>query len=126
MRKKALIFSCGLLLLLTLLAPDAAAQIRRNRRGGTVYGQRVEKAVVLPDSLELARRDSLRQVDSLHREDSIALLSKSSLELPAFSNAADSMISDFSNGRQMIYYYGPTSVKYQDIELTANYLEYDL
>ena len=88
MRKEALIFSCGLLLLLTLFAPDAAAQSRRNRRGGTVYGQRVEKAIVLPDSLELARRDSLRQVDSLHREDSIALLSKSSLELPAFSNAA--------------------------------------
>ena len=126
MRKEALIFSCGLLLLLTLLAPDAAAQIRRNRRNGTVYGQRVEKAVVLPDSVELARRDSLRQVDSLHREDSIALLSKSSLELPAFSNAADSMISDFSNGRQLIYYYGPTSVKYQDVELTANYMEYDL
>ena len=116
-----------MLLLLTFASPDAAAQLRRNRRGtGTVYGARVEKEVVQPDSATLARRDSLRQVDSLHRADSVALLGKSSLEVPAFSNAADSMISDFSGGRRKIYYYGETSVKYQDMELTANYMEYDM
>ena len=106
---------------MTFLAPDAAAQLRRNRRGnGTVYGTRVEKEVVLPDSATLARRDSLAHVDSLHRADSMDLLGKSSLEAPAFTNAADSMISDFSNGNRLIYYYGATTVKYQDIELTAN------
>ncbi|MCR4859242.1 MAG: hypothetical protein K5910_01105 [Bacteroidales bacterium] len=116
-----------MLLLLTFAAPDAAAQLRRNRKAGTVYGSRVEKeAPAPPDSATLARRDSLHKADSLHRLDSIALLGKSSLELPAFSNAADSMISDFSNGRRKIYYYGETSVKYQDMELTANYMEYDL
>ena len=113
--------------MLTFAAPDAAAQLRRNRRGsGTVYGARVEKEVVQPDSAALARRDSLRQVDSLHRRDSVALLGKSSLEVPAFSHAADSMISDFSGGRRKIYYFGETSVKYQDMELTANYMEYDM
>lgn len=126
LKKTALIFCC-LTLLLTLFAPDAAAQLRRNRRGnGTVYGTRVEKEVVLPDSAALARRDSLRQVDSLHRADSVALLGKSSLEVPAFSNAADSMISDFSNGNRLIYYYGATTVKYQDLQLTADYMEYDM
>ena len=130
MRKSAFIFYSLLsLLLLTLTAPDAAAQLRRNRRSGTVYGTRVEKERTVPaapDSAALARRDSLRQVDSLRRADSVALLSKSSLEFPAFSNAADSIISDFSNGRRLIYYYGATSVKYQDMELTANYMEYDM
>lgn len=107
--------------------PEASAQLRRNRRGnGPVYGLRVEKEVVLPDSTELARRDSLRQVDSLHRADSVSLLGKSSLEVPAFSNAADSMISDFSNGRRLVYYYGATTVKYQDMQLTANYMVYDM
>ena len=116
-----------MLLLLTFAAPDAAGQLRRNRRGtGTVYGTRVEKEVVLPDSAELARRDSLHHLDSLHRVDSVALLGKSSLEQPAFSNAADSIISDFSNGQRRIYYYGETSVKYQDMELTANYMDYDM
>ena len=107
--------------------PEASAQLRRNRRGnGPVYGLRVEKEVVQPDSVEMARRDSLRQVDSLHRADSVSLLGKSSLEVPAFSNAADSMISDFSNGRRMVYYYGETTVKYQDMQLTANYMVYDM
>ena len=129
MKKSAYIF-CGLiLLLLTFAAPDAAAQLRRNRRSGTVYGARVEKervTPVQPDSAALALRDSLRHLDSLRRADSVALLSKSSLEFPAFSNAQDSIISDFSNGRRLIYYYGATSVKYQDVELTANYMEYDM
>ena len=104
-----------MLLLLTLAPPEASAQLRRNRRSETVYGTRVEKEVVLPDSTELARRDSLRVVDSLHRADSVSLLGKSSLDVPAFSNAADSMISDFSNGRRLIYYYGATTVQYQDM-----------
>ena len=115
-----------MLLLLTFAPPEASAQLRRNRNAGTVYGTRVEKEVALPDSAELARRDSLRVVDSLRRVDSVSLLGKSSLDRPAFSNAADSMISDFSNGRRIIYYYGATSAKYQDMELTANYMEYDM
>ena len=128
MKKGVLIFYCLVLTLLTLTAPDALAQLRRNRRAGTVYGTRVEKEkrVEIPDSATLAHRDSLRQVDSVRRADSVALLSKSSLEAPAFSNAADSIISDFSGGRRLIYYYGATSVKYQDMELTANYMEYDM
>ncbi len=116
-----------MLLLLTLSAPDGAAQSRRNRRGnGPVYGARIEKQVQLPDSLTLARRDSLHRVDSVRRADSVAMLGKSSLDVPAFSHAQDSMISDFSNGRRRIHYYGSTSVKYQDMELTADYMEYDM
>ena len=126
MRKSIYIFCAWLLLLLTFASPEASAQLRRNRRAETVYGTRVEKEIALPDSVELARRDSLRSVDSLRRADSVALLGKSSLDNPAFSNAADSMISDFSNGRKLIYFYGATTVKYQDMELSANYMEYDM
>lgn len=79
-----------------------------------------------PDSLELARRDSLHIADSLHRIDSIAMLGKSSLERPAFSTARDSIVEDFSNGARRIYFYGDVTVKYQDMELTAEYMDYDM
>ncbi len=72
--------------------------------------------------------DSLRRADSLAaaRKDSLDLLGKSSLEVPAFSTAKDSMITDFSNGQRKIYYYGGATVTYQDMKLTADYMEYDM
>ena len=111
------------------MLPDMQAQNRRPRRGGAegpVYGMRVEKQVAPPDSATLALRDSLHAADSIRRADSVAMLGKSSLERPAFSAARDSIIQDFSNGKRLIYYYGDVSVKYQDMELKAEYMEYDM
>lgn len=83
-----------------------------------------------PDSL---RRDSLRikqlekhLADSTARADSLEMLHKSSLERPAFTEAADSIKEMFKDGHRMVYYYGPTTVKYQDMELTSNYMEFDM
>ena len=80
---------------------------------------------VLSDSL-LAVRDSIARVDSISRVDSLAMLSKSSLEAPAFTTARDSIVEDFSNGNQKIYYYGDVSVSYGNMKLTADFMEYDL
>lgn len=126
MRKLGYIFS--LLLALTVLTTEMQAQNRRAQRRGAepVYGMRVEKKVELPDSATLALRDSLHAADSIRRADSVAMLSKSSLEQPAFSTARDSIVQDFSNGKRLIYYYGDVSVKYQDMELKAEYMEYDM
>ncbi len=77
------------------------------------------------DSLNF-RRDSIARADSLFRSDSLALLSKSSLERPAFSGARDSIVEVFSNGDRLIYYYGDVKVQYQNMELTAEYMEYNL
>lgn len=117
-----------ILLLITLNLCDLDAQSRRPRQraGGQVYGVRVEKEVKAPDSLALARRDSIRQVDSIRRADSVAMLKKSSLEKPAFSTASDSIIEVFTNGQRKAFYYGDVSVKYQDMELKAAYMEYDM
>ena len=87
---------------------------------------RIEKEVKAPDSLALARRDSIRQVDSIRKADSMAMLSKSSLERPAFSTASDSIIEVFTNGQRKVFYYGDVSVKYLDMELKAAYMEYDM
>ena len=112
-----------------LLCTDAQAQTRRRpaRRDTTpAYGMRIEKKVVAPDSATLARRDSIHRADSVHRRDSAAMLQKSSLTAPAFSAATDSIVEDFSNGQRKIYYYGEVTVTYQDMELTAQYMEYDM
>ena len=80
------------------------------------------------DSASVALSDSLRRADSIAtaRRDSLDLLQKSSLEVPAFSTAKDSIITDFSNGQRKIYYYGGATVTYQDMKLTADYIEYDM
>ena len=74
------------------------------------------------DYYELHRADSLKAA----RQDSLDLLSKSSLEAPAFTAARDSIVEDFSNGKRMIYYYGDVSVTYGNMKLSADYMEYDL
>ena len=80
---------------------------------------------VLSDSLR-AVRDSIHRADSIASIDSLRMLKKSSLESPAFTTARDSIIEDFSDGKQMIYYYGDVSVTYGNMKLTADYMEYDL
>lgn len=80
------------------------------------------------DSAWTAQRDSLVRADSLAaaRRDSLDLLNKSSLERPAFTTAKDSIITDFSDGKRTLYYYGGATVSYQNMKLTADYLEYDM
>lgn len=71
----------------------------------------------------VAAADTLAVQDSLMRVDTAR---KGMLDMPAFSTAVDSVIEDFSSGRQMIYYYGEASVTYGDMKLTAEYMEYDV
>ena len=88
----------------------------------------LDSLAVQADSLMAHQRDSLRIVDSLARarKDSLDLLGKSSLERPAFTTAKDSIITDFSDGKRLIYYYGGATVSYQNMKLTADYIEYDM
>lgn len=101
-----------------------AARERQVIAGG--YKPKQQPVKLSPDSLMLARRDSLHRADSLNRVDSLALLAKSSLERPAFSEARDSIIEVFENGQRNIYYYGNVSVKYQDMTLNSERMEYNL
>ena len=98
---------------------------RRNRsRAETVMAAR-DSVPAVSDSLQ-AVMDSTALADSVARMDSIALLNKSSLKLPAFTAARDSIIEDFTDGKRMIYYYGDVKVKYENMELAADYMEYDI
>ncbi len=98
----------------------------RDSIGNALSAQPGSPAVPADSMKTAAAADSLSHADSLLRLDSLNLLRKSSLERPAFSTARDSIVEDFSDGKQMIYYYGDVTVTYGDMKLTADYMEYDL
>ena len=115
-------------LLAVLSVSSVLAQSAGRRPPRQVFSNAVPKTVrqVVLDSAEIARRDSIHVADSLHRVDSAALREKSSLELPAFSEAKDSIVEVFTDGQRMIYYYGDVSVEYMDMKLTAAYMQYNM
>ena len=98
---------------------SSAQLLRRNRNREEPAADTV--AAVIPDSV-IARH----RADSIARRDSLELLGKSSLDRPAFSTAKDSIITEFTGGERKIYYYGGATVTYQDMTLTADYIEYDM
>ena len=138
MRSKNITYLFVTVLLVILSSVALPAQNDRRSRRQARRSARTDTAVSLPDSLSLdslatfqldslaLQKDSLARVDSLHRADSLSLLGKSSLELPAFSGARDSIVEVFTEGKRMVYYYGDVKVTYQNIELTAEYMEYDM
>ena len=96
-------------------------------------GRQADARYVAQDTLRAVVTDTLAAADSLAADgvqaDSLMTADtarKGMLEMPAFSTAVDSVIEDFSSGRQMIYYYGEASVTYGDMKLTAEYMEYDV
>ena len=109
------------ILLAVILGQGLVPAQNRRRNRNRVETPKDTAAVVLPDSV-IARN----RADSLARRDSLDMLEKSSLELPAFSTAKDSIITEFTGGKRKVYYYGGATVTYQDMKLTADYIEYDM
>ena len=111
-------------------------RIRRNRRAAVesmnIVPPPVSDSIPSNDSVPalndsiLFAQDSIARADSIFKKDSLDLLKKSSLDVPAFTTAKDSIVEDFSDGKRLIYYYGDVSVTYGNMKLTADYMEYDL
>ena len=99
---------------------SSAQLLRRNRNRNEEAKDTTAAVTVLPDSV-IARH----RADSIARRDSLDMLDKSSLDRPAFSTAKDSIITEFTGGQRKVYYYGGATVTYQDMKLTADYIEYD-
>jgi lipopolysaccharide assembly outer membrane protein LptD (OstA) len=106
--------------------PESRRARRNAREKSEVQNADFVRAAFDTRDTLIAAHDSLHRADSISAVDSINLLKKSSLEMPAFTAAKDSIVEDFSNGKRMIYYYGDVSVKYGNLQLTADYMEYDL
>lgn len=119
-----------MILLFLLAVPDLLSQDNKpKRKGKATFSQSVafnkDSLPPLSDSLKHIR-DSLHRVDSLFKIDSVALMSQSSIDAPAFSGAKDSIRQVFSNGQKLMYYYGDVKVEYGNITITADYMEYDM
>ena len=126
---KRLVLAAIMLLVLSSFSLSSQEDFRDRRlRRSRAALETVSDSAAVPaisDSLKFVR-DSIHRVDSVKAADSLQMLHKSSLEAPAFTVAKDSIIEDFSDGKQMIYYYGDVSVTYGNMKLTADYMEYDL
>jgi len=117
-----------LLILSTFTVSSQTDRKARRARREAVRTEKTADSIAKPavnDSIR-AVKDSIARADSIQRADSLTLLSKSSLEVPAFTAAKDSIVEDFSNGKRKIYYYGDVTVNYGNMKLTADYMEYDL
>jgi hypothetical protein len=58
--------------------------------------------------------------------DSTGIRRASSLDAPVFSSGRDSTIYDFTGEHRMIYYYGDVAVSYENLEIKAEYMAYDI
>ena len=83
-----------------------------------------DSSKMLQDTL-LANTDSIGTVQDTVAKDSAA--NKSSIQEPIFSGGRDSIVKDFDvDGRKMIYYYGDVKVTYGDLELSSEYMAFDV
>ena len=131
-RRRSWFEKWGLVVVILLILSSFTVSSQDDRRERRLR-RNADNEVVAKDSLAPELTDSMIAAirekaikDSIQRVDSIEMLSKSSLDVPAFTAAKDSIVEDFSNGNQKIYYYGEVSVKYGNMQLTADYMEYDL
>ena len=131
-RNRSWIEKCGLIILTLLIissftvSSQDSRNSRRARRNADTVAAADSASFLEPSDSLVAAMDSIAKVDSLRQADSLALLHKSSLDVPAFTAAKDSIVEDFSNGNQIIYYYGDVSVNYGNMKMTADYMEYNL
>lgn len=116
-------------MLLVLMFAEVSASAQQDRRPRRMRGRNATTAIadttVISDSLR-AVRDSIHRADSIFKADSVALLRKSSLQMPAITGAKDSIVEVFTDGKRVVYYYGDVTATYGDMKLTADYMEFDM
>lgn len=78
----------------------------------------------VPDTLAISRDTVAAGTDTTATD---SLVNKSSLDGPIFSGGRDSIVKDFNvDGRKMIYYYGDVKVTYGAMEISSEYMAFDV
>lgn len=133
-----------ILLIFAISGQSLCAQSGLNR-GGLSRGAVIQRdSLAVADTVKRAAADSIRNVtepvsvadstESVEFSDSLSVFSDTSavvkkkgmLDFPVFSEAADTVIEDFSGPHKMIYYYGDVKVDYGNMSITADYMAYDV
>ena len=84
--------------------------------------QNLDKAVA--DTTKLVQDTLMAATDTTKAD---TLVNNSSIQEPIFSGGKDSIVKDFNvDGRKMIYYYGDVKVTYGDLELSSEYMAFDV
>ena len=84
--------------------------------------QNLNKAVA--DTVKVAQDTLVAAADTTAAD---TLVNNSSIREPIFSGGKDSIVKDFNvDGRKMIYYYGDVKVTYGDLELSSEYMAFDV
>lgn len=100
------------------LNQDSLGNLRIDTTGMRIDSIGIRAGSPGTDSLAVPKDSLLLGQDSL--------VNKSTLDFPVFSTARDSIIEDFSGGKKMMYYYGDVKVTYDNMEITADYMAYDM
>ncbi|MFA5713060.1 MAG: putative LPS assembly protein LptD [Bacteroidales bacterium] len=96
------------------------------RRVPTLQLDSAGRASVDSAEIESIKAADPALADSLGRAGVADTTKKGSLLYPIFSEARDSVVEDFSNGKRVINYYGDVSVKYGSLSIKSAFLSYDL
>lgn len=84
--------------------------------------QNLNQAVA--DTVKVAQDTLVAAADTTTAD---TLVNNSSIQEPIFSGGKDSIVKDFNvDGRKMIYYYGDVKVTYGDLELSSEYMAFDV
>ena len=84
--------------------------------------QNLNQAVA--DTVKVAQDTLVAAADTTTSD---TLVNNSSIQEPIFSGGKDSIVKDFNvDGRKMIYYYGDVKVTYGDLELSSEYMAFDV
>ena len=84
--------------------------------------QNLNQAVA--DTVKVAQDTLVAAADTTAAD---TLVNNSSIQEPIFSGGKDSIVKDFNvDGRKMIYYYGDVKVTYGDLELSSEYMAFDV
>lgn len=109
-----------------LLVHDAYSRnvLQRDTVGNRIKALGEGTLLAGSDSLSIQKDSATFAIDSVKAD---TLVNRSSLDAPVFSGGRDSIVKDFDvNGRKMMYYYGDVKVSYGDVEISADYMAFDV
>ncbi|MCL2727614.1 MAG: hypothetical protein FWD56_04440, partial [Bacteroidales bacterium] len=120
-RRWLLLIGLCLLLFSVYRQADARGSHLPYKSSSRLYMQdtTTQQRVLVLDSLRNGMERDSTHLHMAHDTLDTLVRVRAFIDAPLFSEAKDSVIQDFSDGKKMMYYYGDVKVTYQNLEMTA-------